>query len=411
VRLSGAKACFAIIRRAILQFPENFFDFAGRNVNDRIRRTGNRHAMMELSGLGKSYGGAPAVAGLSLRVEDDEYLTLLGPSGAGKSTLLRLIAGLDRPDAGRVLLDGEDITARPTHLRGLGFVQQKYALFPHMSVRDNVAFGLRNRAVAPVTDEGEVRRRVEAMLALVGLGDLGDRMTGQISGGQKQRVSLARTLITEPKVCLLDEPLGALDANLRERMMVELRGIRERLGVTFLHVTGSEAEALAMGDRMIVLDEGRAIQIAPPDTIYHNPATVRVARFVNAYNILPGRTEGGAFRSAGAALPLPPGVRGAAFCVIRHDMPEIGAPDAPPADGRAAIEAAFIASEFMGSRVVYFFRLPDGAVFEVERHLSRADPVEYRIGETRRLSWRADDAMFYDADGRRVVAALAQGAA
>ena len=186
--------------------------------------------MMELIGLCKSFDGSPAILDLSLRVEDDEYLTLLGPSGSGKSTLLRVLAGLEKPEKGRIVLNGEDIVARPAHMRGLGIVQQNYALFPHMTVEQNVGFGLVHRAQSPVVDEKEVARRVAQTLELVGLQGLGGRMVGQISGGQKQRVSLARTLITEPKICLLDEPLGALDANLRERMTVELRKIREALG-------------------------------------------------------------------------------------------------------------------------------------------------------------------------------------
>ena len=253
--------------------------------------------MMALRGLGKSFDGKPAIVDFSLDVFDNEYLTLLGPSGSGKSTLLRLIAGLERPDAGSITLNGENITGLATHLRGLGFVQQNYALFPHLSVRDNVDFGLRHRLIDPITDEGELTRRTEAMLALVGLEGLSDRMVGEISGGQKQRVSLARTLITEPRICLLDEPLGALDANLRERMTVELRRIRATLGVTFLHVTGNEAEALAMGDRMIVLDQGRALQVDEPDRVFRAPANVSVAKFVNNYNILTGEAVAGALTS------------------------------------------------------------------------------------------------------------------
>ena len=368
--------------------------------------------MMELHGLGKTFGGKAAIADLSLRVEDDEYLTLLGPSGSGKSTMLRLIAGLELPDTGRIELNGEDITTRPTHLRGLGFVQQNYALFPHMTVGDNVAFGLRNRIVDPVTDETAVARRVGEMLELVGLQGLDSRMVGQISGGQKQRVSLARTLITEPKVCLLDEPLGALDANLRERMTVELRKIRAALGVTFFHVTGNESEALAMGDRMIVLDEGRAIQIDTPDAVFHTPASVRAAKFVNAYNILDGKVEASAFVHGDQRLALPTGAGDAAHYALRIDAPEIEpAGTTTPAPGRASMMATFVASEFMGSRVVHFFKCSDGALFEVERHLSRSDPVEYRGGEQRLLSWDLDSVLLFDASGRRIAAAQTKGAA
>ncbi|TVQ57908.1 MAG: ABC transporter ATP-binding protein [Rhodobacteraceae bacterium] len=367
--------------------------------------------MMELTGLTRRFDGVPAVSDVTLTVRDDEYLTLLGPSGAGKSTLLRLIAGLERPDSGSIRLNGEDITHRPTHTRGLGFVQQSYALFPHISVFDNVAFGLRNRLVDPVTDETGVKRRVDAMLELVGLSDLGQRMPGQLSGGQKQRVSLARTLVTEPKICLLDEPLGALDANLRERMTVELRRIREALGVTFMHVTGNEAEALAMGDRMIVLDRGRAVMIDAPDTVYARPATVAVAKFLNAYNVLDGKAEIGGFRHGDVLLPLPEGAARAAHYAVRYDLASIEPAGGAPAPGRAAMPAAFIAREFLGSRVVYFLHRPDGGVFEVERHLSRSDPVDHPKDAALTVTWAVDDVLAFDASGRLIETRRLKGAA
>lgn len=368
--------------------------------------------MLELSQLTKAYGGTPAIDAVDLRIEDDEYLTLLGPSGSGKSTLLRLIAGLERPDSGQIFLNGEDITARPTHLRNLGFVQQNYALFPHMSVFDNVAFGLRFREIGAVEDEGEISRRVDAILDLVGLGDLGQRMVQQLSGGQKQRVSLARTLVTEPKVCLLDEPLGALDANLRERMTVELRKIREALGVTFMHVTGNEAEALAMGDRMIVLDRGQALQVAEPDAIFRRPSSVRVARFVNAYNILEGSVADGAFQYAGARIPAEGAAEGPASYAIRHDAASLRAEaDAPLPEGHVSLPATFVAAEFLGSRFYYFLRLADGTIFEVERHLSREDPRRIEAGAACTISWDPHDALIFDARGSQAGTAAVKGAA
>ncbi|MEM8754918.1 MAG: ABC transporter ATP-binding protein [Pseudomonadota bacterium] len=362
--------------------------------------------MLELEGLSKSYGGAPALVDLTLAIEDDEYLTLLGPSGSGKSTLLRLIAGLERPDAGAVRLNGADVTAVPTHRRGLGIVQQNYALFPHMTVRENVAFGLRFREVDPVADEAEVERRVARMLELVGLTGFEERAVGAISGGQKQRVSLARTLVTEPKVCLLDEPLGALDANLRERMTTELRRIRAALGVTFVHVTGNEAEALAMGDRMIVLDEGRAIMVAAPDEVFDRPATRGVARFLNAYNILDGAPGDGGFVHAGATLPVAAPAEGAAAYAIRYDAVSIVAADHPS----AILPATFITSEFTGSSVTYFLRSAGGVV-EVVSHLSAADPVDHAVGDALALAWRAEDALLFDAAGRLMTAPEMRGAA
>ncbi|MEM6945314.1 MAG: ABC transporter ATP-binding protein, partial [Pseudomonadota bacterium] len=343
--------------------------------------------MLELVGLTKRFDGKPAISDVSLTVEGDEYLTLLGPSGSGKSTLLRVIAGLEWPDEGAVLLNGQDITALPTYRRGLGIVQQNYALFTHLSVFENVAFGLRYREVDPVSDPADIDRRVARILNLVGLDGLEGRMVGQISGGQKQRVSLARTLVTEPKICLLDEPLGALDANLRERMTLELRRIREVLGVTFLHVTGNETEALAMGDRMIVFDEGRALMVDAPDTVFARPATVRVASFLNAYNLLPGSVTGGHFLFGDAAFPVPPEAANGAHYAVRYDTASIAPADAAPPEGHVAMRATFVASEFMGSRVVYFLRRADGGIFEVDRHLSVADPVDYRTGQDLTLHW------------------------
>ncbi|WP_193175761.1 ABC transporter ATP-binding protein [Oricola nitratireducens] len=367
--------------------------------------------MMEVQGLSKAFSGATAVDNFSLTIGQDEYLTLLGPSGSGKSTLLRLLAGLEAPDSGVIRLNGEDITSLPAHMRHLGFVQQKYALFPHLSVSDNVAFGLRFRAVDPVTDEAVVARRVKESLDLVGLTDLGARMVGQLSGGQKQRVSLARTLVTEPKVCLLDEPLGALDANLRERMTVELQKIRRALGVTFMHVTGNEAEAIAMGDRMIVLDHGKLLQVAHPDVVFLTPANVSVARYINAYNILEGRSEDGRFVCGDAAFPLPAPAQDLRHYAIRFDSARILAEDETASEDSACMTARFIASEFLGSQVTYILRRSDGRTFEVVRHLSREDPVVYDRDQQCTICWNASDGLLFDASGNLVSAAPVRGAA
>ena len=378
----------------------------GQHANGVIAAT-----MMRLANLSKTFDGKRVIDDVSLEVGEDEYVTVLGPSGAGKSVLLRLIAGLEWPDGGTIALDGGDITHTAAHLRGLGFVQQRYALFPHLSVEENVAFGLRNRAMQPVRDEAQVREKVERMLALVGLDGLGGRMVGQISGGQKQRVSLARTLVAEPRICLLDEPLGALDANLRERMTVELRRIRETLGVTFVHATGNETEALAMGDRLLVLADGRALQTAPPDDVYQTPATADVARAVNAYNLFDGAVHDGAFVVHGTPLALPFEAPQARRYAIRFGLVEIEPTGATAKPGRGAVDATFVASEFIGSRVVYVFRGPGGAIVEVERHLSVSDPVDFRRGETRKLSWSLADVLLFDGAGGRIAAEIAREAA
>lgn len=357
--------------------------------------------MLELVDFGKSYDGVNAIQNVSFNVNEDEYLTLLGPSGSGKTVLLRLIAGLDRPDTGRIILNGQDITTMPTHLRGIGFVQQKYALFPHMSVRQNISFGLINHHSSPIRDEKKVNYLCDEMLDIVGLSGLADRGVGQISGGQKQRVSLARTLVTKPKLCLLDEPLGALDANLRERMTVELRDIRTTLGVSFIHVTGNEDEALGMGDRMIVLDKGCVIQIEEPNKLFAMPASVKVARHVNSYNILSGSTENNSFVFADYKLPIAAYAKNAAFYVVGIDkvtIEKVGSAKRKAKD-IASFEAKFVDAEFMGSRVVYQFELADGQIFEVERHLSRETPVDYKAGEVRCLSWKAADVLAFASDG------------
>src|ERR1700723_1763773 len=252
--------------------------------------------VLRLEGLTKRFGSHEALGDVTFAVEPGEYVALLGPSGSGKTTLLRSIAGFETPDAGKIFLSGREITRAIIYERGIGFVFQNFALFPHLSVFDNVAFGLRNGAQP--TREHEARARTLDMLELVGLNGFEDRAVHQISGGQKQRVALARTLVIRPELVLLDEPLGALDANLRLRMRGELRRIREQLGIPFLHVTGSETEALAMGDRVIVLDHGRIGQFGKPDEVYNRPATPNVARFLNRYNVFDGALDGEFFASA-----------------------------------------------------------------------------------------------------------------
>ncbi len=234
--------------------------------------------------LRKSFGAVVAVDDVSLEAAPGEFLSLLGPSGCGKSTLLRMVAGLVEPDGGEIVLAGEDITRVAVHKRNLGLVFQSYALFPHMTVFENVAFGLRRRGVAAA----ELGPRVERMLELVRLGPLGTRHPRELSGGQQQRVALARALVTEPRVLLLDEPLSNLDALLREEMRVELKRLQERLGTTMIFVTHDQAEALILSDRVVVMEAGRVEQIGRPEEVYRRPATAFVARFLGRANFLGG---------------------------------------------------------------------------------------------------------------------------
>jgi putative spermidine/putrescine transport system ATP-binding protein len=268
-----------------------------------------------------------------------------------------------------------------------------------MSVFDNVAFGLRYREDDPIRDEGTVTRRVNEMLDLVGLQDLGARGINQISGGQKQRVALARTLVADPKIILLDEPLGALDANLRARMRVELRRIRQQLGITFMHVTGNEQEALAMGDRVAVLDSGRLVQIADPDTVYNRPASARVARFLDCYNMFEGRSEGSASFIAGdASFPCLPsqGVQsGPGVYCVRFDRIRVAPASEEPRPDETGVRASFITSEYSGPSITYFFEGQGNKVLEVEYHLSHRQPDEFSAGKEYALLWSPADALVY----------------
>ena len=238
--------------------------------------------MVELRGVSKRFGDVTAVAGVDLRVEPGEFLTLLGPSGCGKTTILRMISGFETPTAGAVLLDGRDVTALPPYRRDVNQVFQSYALFPHLSVRGNVEFGLRMKRVP----RHERDRRVDEAVALVSLSGLESRKPEQLSGGQKQRVALARALVCQPRVLLLDEPLAALDAKLRRAMQIELKRLQSRVGITFIFVTHDQEEALVMSDRIAVMNHGRVEQIARAAEIYHKPATAFVADFLGQANVL-----------------------------------------------------------------------------------------------------------------------------
>ena len=242
-------------------------------------------AVVELRGCTRDFGAVRAVDALDLRVDEGEFLALLGPSGCGKTTTLNLIAGFVTPTAGRILIDGEDVTGRPPHLRGLGVVFQSYALFPHLSVRDNVAFGLRERRLPAA----EIERRVSDALALVRLDRGGRQRPGELSGGMQQRVALARALVYRPRVLLLDEPLAALDRKLREQMRDELRDIQRSVGITTIFVTHDQAEALGLSDRIAVMNQGRIEQLGSPREIYERPATRFVADFIGASTVLRGR--------------------------------------------------------------------------------------------------------------------------
>ena len=238
--------------------------------------------MIHLENISKEYDGATVLSDINLYILKNEFLTLLGPSGCGKTTTLRLIGGFEYPTTGRVIY--EDITDVPPYKRRVNTVFQKYALFPHLNVRDNIAFGLKIKKMS----RGEIDRRVDKMLSLVNLAGYGKRSVDSLSGGQQQRIAIARALVNEPDVLLLDEPLGALDLKLRKEMQLELKSMQQQLGITFIYVTHDQEEALTMSDTIVVMNSGRILQIGPPKTIYDEPKNAFVARFIGESNIIRG---------------------------------------------------------------------------------------------------------------------------
>jgi putative spermidine/putrescine transport system ATP-binding protein len=260
-------------------------------------------AGLEIQGLHKQFGDAVALHSLDLKVNSGEFVSLLGPSGCGKTTALRIIAGFERQDRGRVLIDDKDVTGVPANHRDMGMVFQAYSLFPNMTARDNVAFGLRVRRVS----RAERQKRAADLLELVGLGAHGNRYPHQLSGGQQQRVALARALAIEPSVLLLDEPLSALDAKVRVQLREEIRRIQTQLGITTLYVTHDQEEALSVSDRVVVLSQGQIEQVGTPAEIYGEPRTVFVAAFIGTMNRIEATVQpdpSGAVESAGHRLPV-----------------------------------------------------------------------------------------------------------
>ncbi len=335
-------------------------------------------AGISIRGLSKSYGGdadLAAVADLSLDIDDGQFVTLLGPSGCGKTTTLRLIAGFIRPDAGTIVADGRLLSSCeqvvPPEERGMGMVFQNYAVWPHRTVFENVVFGLKLRRVAGT----EARERVKRMLELVKLTGLEDRLPGQLSGGQQQRVALARSLVVEPKILLLDEPLSNLDAKLRERMRAELKQLQRRTGITFIYVTHDQSEALALSDQIAVIHGGRLQQLGTPQEVYARPASRVVADFMGLINLLPATVigkESGRVRlqtatgwTTVAEMPATavPGQR--VEIAIRPEnirlQPHTAADQEYPA-------ATVTDCTFLGTIMEYHVMLEDGAVLRVQTH-------------------------------------------
>ena len=311
---------------------------------------------IELSGLTKRFGEI-AVDNVDLTVASGEFFSLLGPSGCGKTTTLRLIAGFEQPTSGKILLDGVDVSDVPPHRRNVNTVFQSYALFPFLSVFDNVAFGLRHRSISKT----DLRRRVDEALELVMMTSFAKRRPGQLSGGQQQRVALARALVLNPAVLLLDEPLGALDAKLRRSLKVELKALQERVGITFLYVTHDQEEALTMSDRLAVMNAGQIVQIGTPRQVYEEPADTYVADFLGAANLMEISVESaGVLRLGDFALAserCEAGATGTAHAVIRPERVRI---EAHGSAGANRVPAMVERVVFLGSATQVMLRLAPG---------------------------------------------------
>ncbi len=348
---------------------------------------------VELQSVTKRFGDVTAVDSVSLSVLRGEFLTLLGPSGCGKTTLLRMIAGFELPDSGRVVLGGREVSQLPPHQRDVTTVFQHYALFPHLNVFDNVAFGLERKRVA----RDEVTRRVAAALEMVRLGGLDERQPSDLSGGQQQRVALARALVVEPRVLLLDEPLAALDLKLRKQMQIELKSLQRRLGISFVYVTHDQEEALTMSDRIVVMNAGRVEQTGRAEEIYERPGTEFVAGFIGVSNIIEGTVEEvtgelavvsvGNARVGAQADSVKPGER--VRVLIRPEKISISS-EAAPGGLSGKIDSTVYLGESTQCRVV----IGNGQTLTVlEQNRQPFQSAQARIGQTVCVSWEPDSAV------------------
>lgn len=343
---------------------------------------------IEIDGVVKRYRTMTAVDHVSLTVEPGEFLTLLGSSGSGKSTLLNIIAGFIPADSGRVAVGGRDLTNMPPHKRDLGMVFQHYALFPHMSVWDNVAFPLRRRKVA----KSQIADRVQQALDVVELGRLAERRPAQLSGGQQQRVALARALVFRPQALLMDEPLGALDKRLRQQLQVEIKRLHRELGTTFVFVTHDQEEALAMSDRIAVLRDGRLVQVGTPVELYERPASRYVAEFLGESNIFTGRCARGAFVDAtsGASFAVADHHVGDAL-VVRPEHVRLATVAGPVPSGHNAVTGVAHEVTYLGAGLRVDLDLPDGR--RVIARTGTRDTHVPQVGDTVVAHWDPDHAL------------------
>ncbi|MGE0385872.1 MAG: ABC transporter ATP-binding protein [Gammaproteobacteria bacterium] len=348
----------------------------------------------------KRFGDFTAVDGISLDIYRGEFFALLGPSGCGKTTLLRMLAGFERPDTGQILLEGTDVSAVPPYSRPVNMMFQSYALFPHMSVEQNVAFGLKQENI----DKAQIRQRVDEILDLVQMRSFAHRRPHQLSGGQRQRVALARSLVKRPKLLLLDEPLGALDKKLREETQFELMNIQERLGTTFVIVTHDQAEAMTVSTRIAVMDRGRIVQIATPAETYEYPNSRYVADFIGDVNVFEGRvaatledelridsSEAGCAIRARHGASLPAGTQ--VWVALRPEKLSID-PEPPPERGVNCVQGTVRDIGYLGGLSVYHVQLDSGRTITVTRsNQSRLVDRNITWDERVWLHWRPEVAV------------------
>ena len=358
-------------------------------------QTGAETPSVRLEGVTKRFGDFTAVREMEMDIPRGEFFTMLGPSGCGKTTTLRMVAGFEDPTEGRVLLDGDDVTGLPAFKRPTNTVFQSYALFPHRSVEQNVAFGLQRQKV----DKNEVKRRVAEELERVGLSGEAKRRPAQLSGGQQQRVALARALVNRPAVLLLDEPLGALDLKLRKQLQVELKRIQREVGITFIYVTHDQEEALTMSDRIAVINRGVVEQVSDPESVYERPATTFVAGFIGVSNLMPGEVISANGGGAQLRLDAGPTVRAPdpggtttgerAHAVVRPEKLVLSSAGEGADGGGASVEGQVESSLYLGTATQMVVRLGDDTRMTVLVPNADADarrdlPV---AGDTARLSW------------------------